>query len=294
MSFLKHLQSTIGLILRHPENKGRPISALCRIVWWQIRKRTFGAMTIRIAGGRLFKVMPDSKFSSLVYYTRLPDWEEMDFLLRILRDGDGFLDIGANVGFYTMLASSQIRAEHIWAFEPNPKNIEVLNDQLRLNCLSGIHVFPFALADREGTAQFAAANRETGSLSSASSSGTFQVNVRRLDDLVASVDLPPVCFAKIDVEGGEIGALRGCPDLLSSQKIKVWLLEVSAKNQRLHGHTLEELLQIFISTGYSFYRWEPQSAQLIPLGTSLPDGLANVIACHSDGEWLRTRLGNIG
>jgi hypothetical protein len=69
--------------------------------------------------------MPDSKFSSLVFYTKLPDWDEMNFLLRVLRPGDGFVDIGANVGFYTLLASARCSSDCIWAAEALPRNIEV-------------------------------------------------------------------------------------------------------------------------------------------------------------------------
>ena len=167
MHSLSELRWLVGCVVDHPSNRGHRARAFCRFVWWQLRKRmTNAAAFVRVGQTRRFKVVCDSAFSSMVVYNGLPEWDEMRFLLRILRPTDGFIDIGANVGFYTVLASTIIADGPLLAFEANPRNLDVLRDQVALNKLAKAEIFGTALGNATGELSFMDSGRETGSSAS--------------------------------------------------------------------------------------------------------------------------------
>src|SRR5438552_12097044 len=118
---------------------------------WQMRKRISNKpQIIRVGMNRKFLAVTDSAFSSLVIYKRLPDWNESHFLLRFLRSSDNFLDIGANVDFYSVLASTIIKGGEIIAIEANPRNADIIRQQIELNHLKSARVLEVALSNFVG------------------------------------------------------------------------------------------------------------------------------------------------
>lgn len=278
----------LKFIWKHPANRHGKIAAVVRFFRWQIRKRVWKKpIIVDVNGRRRFKIICDSKFSSLVYYNRLPDWDEMNFLLRFLREGDGFVDIGANVGFYSILASTVVKAADIHAIEANPSNFSVLADQFVLNGMKGVHLHPVAVSSSEGTVRFSAAERETGAISR--EPGGFSVPCRTMDNLLGAAFRAEIVVAKMDVEGAETEVLRGAPGLLARKTIPVWLFELSENNLKRGGSSCDELLAIFAQHGYRFYAWDEDSRKLVQ---ATPHGkdIANWIACSSR-ELLEARLG---
>ena len=289
-SSARDLRNVLFHIVTHTGNRKHRVFALLRFVYWQLRKRVLRrSMTITTSFGMRFKIVRDSKFSSLVYYTGLPDWDEMQFLLRVLRRSDGFIDIGANVGFYTLIAGSKVDENLIWAVEPVERNLVVLYEQLELNQLKRVNVIPFTLSHTSGSVLFGGEDRETGGICDMRTGNEEIVEARRLDELIADKDLPAVVFAKIDVEGGEMDVLRGSTRLLQSPKIAVFLFELSEENLRKRGHTSEDLLKMWERFGFRFYCWNEFRKSLREIDPRLTKN-PNVIACRKDINWLHGRL----
>jgi FkbM family methyltransferase len=214
----------------------------------------------------------------------------MNFLLRALRASDGFLDIGANVGYYTVLASTRVAPEAIWAVEAHPDNVKVLTEQLRLNRLEAVSVLARALGAISGQVRFSADARETGSVTERSDASTFVVEMCTLDSWLEPRARPPVIFAKIDVEGSELEVLAGASGLLGAGAVAVWLFELSAPNLARHGRTAADLVGCFARHGYDFYLWN-ESDRTIEAVNPLEHTEANFIACRRPLTWLRERLG---
>jgi FkbM family methyltransferase len=128
-----------------------------------------------------------------------------------IRSGDVVYDVGANAGFFTLLASKLAGANGtVYAFEPLPRNLEILEEHLRLNATANVHVFPLAVSDRSGQARFATGrNPAMGGLSGG---GGIEVTTASLDEI--RQDLRPPSFIKMDIEGGESAALAGAAALL--------------------------------------------------------------------------------
>ncbi len=133
---------------------------------------------------------------------------------RLLRPGAVFYDVGANVGFYSLLAAK--KGCRVFAFEPSPRNILMLKQHIALNHLN-IEAIEAAVADRDGNAVFdAGPNSSMGALRD---SGGLQVKVVSLD----SLELPPPDFVKIDIEGGEYSALMGATRVIKENKPTIFL-----------------------------------------------------------------------
>ena len=125
--------------------------------------------------------------------------------------GHVFFDIGAAVGYYTVLAAPLVgRQGRVVAFEPDPKNAAFLRQHVAINDLSNVDVRQAAIGNTNGFARFTGGSGSgTGRLAD---SGTTVVEVCRLDDLISQIGLPT--HMKIDVEGAELDLLHGARQTL--------------------------------------------------------------------------------
>jgi FkbM family methyltransferase len=153
------------------------------------------------------------------------------------------LDIGANVGFFTLLASRLVGdAGHVFAFEPLPRNLYYLERHVRLNELTNVHIEAVAIAARSGNASFRTAPH--ASMGGLRDDGNLQVVTASLDNLVAEDRIPTPDFIKMDIEGAESEALRGASKLLSGSPLTVVL--------STHGYEQHELCSAFLkNVGFS-------------------------------------------
>jgi len=154
-----------------------------------------------------------------------------------IRPGATVFDIGANVGYYTLLASQQAGSQgKIFAFEPLQENLSFLKSHIELNGLTNVTVCEDALSDNNGIARFdRGPSRSEGKLTS---NGQIEVTTRTLDDLIEKEKLPlPDCM-KIDVEGAELQVLLGAKALLSRASPIIFL---ALDNPNDHRHCCELL-----------------------------------------------------
>ncbi len=162
-----------------------------------------------------------------------------------LREGGSFFDVGANAGFFTVLAAKRVGERGCCvAFDPDPANVESISEQLQLNGFSWCRVEAVAVSDSQGFATFAVPTpgSSTARLSADSNLGTsLTVPTATLDELATKWGIPDV--VKIDIEGAEVLALRGAAELLKAGKTQ-WLIEV-------HGPEEErEVREIFETSGH--------------------------------------------
>ncbi|HLM66817.1 MAG TPA: FkbM family methyltransferase, partial [Longimicrobium sp.] len=129
-----------------------------------------------------------------------------------IRPGGTVLDVGANVGYYTLLASVLAGdAGRVHAFEPEPRNAEFLRRHAAINRRANVTVRQAAVSDRAGTARFDfGSGSGTGRLAHA---GAIEVRTLRLDDYCTEHGLAPTAV-KIDVEGAEVAVLEGARGML--------------------------------------------------------------------------------
>jgi FkbM family methyltransferase len=139
-----------------------------------------------------------------------------------IRPGATVFDVGANAGFFTLLASKLAGdSGSVYAFEPLPRNLEFLERHIRLNALANVHVEALAIAAASGEAHFRIAQH--ASMGGLDEGGELRVVTASLDDLIASGRAARPDFIKMDIEGAESNALRGAKELLGGRPLTIAL-----------------------------------------------------------------------
>jgi FkbM family methyltransferase len=150
-------------------------------------------------------------------------------------------DIGANVGYFSLLAAVLVGQEgRVFAFEPLPRNLDFLRRHVALNGLEDVvQILPVAVSENSGEAAFdLGASSAMGHLAER---GEITVEMAALDDLVKSGELPPPDFMKVDVEGAEYAALKGAQYLLERYRPVLFL---DTHQREAHQPTIELLQQL--------------------------------------------------
>ena len=193
------------------------------------------------------------------------DPNELAFVDRFLRPGMTFLDIGANDGLYTTLASKCVGPHGaVWAFEPSSRELSRLERNLELNHLT-VRVFPLALADSNEPAELKVApygheglNTLGSFVHEIDSGGAEKVQLARLDDILVQNPLAHLDFIKLDVEGAELRVLKGAATTLQRYR-PVILFEVSDAALRQQSSSAADLAGFLRAQNYDLYMFDPSS-----------------------------------
>jgi FkbM family methyltransferase len=129
--------------------------------------------------------------------------------------------VGANVGYYTLIAARQCRNGQVFSFEPLPSNVDFLKRHLSLNHVRNVNVFEAAVGNTDGTAFFQTSS--SNSMGHIASQGNLEVRLMTLDGLIRRGEAMPPDVIKMDIEGAEYDALCGAIHLLKQKRPKLFL-----------------------------------------------------------------------
>lgn len=290
---MRHVLDTLRLILDHPANEGRGVAALGRYAYWQLRKRlSRRPMDLSYHGFVLPGYFDSHAASAAYYFSGYTDYWEMKFICDYLRPGDSFLDIGANIGLYALLAASRIGSNgHVDAFEPADVPAGRLMEVVSRNQLDAVvSVHRLAAADRTGEMEFGFAVDDCES------------HVRRPDELggaltaVPAVRLDDVCegtqyaMAKLDIEGYEPFALKGASRMLAQGNPPVMQIEMAGYS-KLFGVSTAAFIEQLSGRGYDCATYDPDACELKSITRPWETGLQNVLAVYRQARTdVQTRL----
>jgi len=194
-------------------------------------------------------------------YFGLYDQAETSLMSKLLSAGDVFLDIGANVGYYSLHASHLVgETGQVHAFEPIPNNAERILSTIQRNEIKNVRVNQVAVGESDGTLELYLGDNELGNSGWASivpsnrRPNLIHVPKLSIDQYVADNDIESIRLIKLDVEGAEPEAIAGmqaqlqrvdAPDLLC--EVNPWLLE----KRELDSTSITLPLA---SLGYQLYR----------------------------------------
>lgn len=190
------------------------------------------------------------------------EWKQQSVFEKLVEPASIVFDIGAHVGFYTLLASVLVGpAGRVFAFEPVPANIRYLRRHLDLNNIKNVTVIEAAIADRRGSACFdLGPSRSMGHFSS---DGRLQVETLALDDLLSTGKLPVPDHIKIDVEGAEVMVLSGAKRVLAEFRPTLYLSTDT-------GDTHKQCCRLLASLGF----------ELQPIDGKNLDEAYEILACR--------------
>jgi FkbM family methyltransferase len=171
---------------------------------------------------------PEDKRIAPVEIMNFGHYETPDYSMvrRIVPEGGTVLDVGANIGFYTLSLCRQVRNVRVHSFEPIPKTFALLQEHVKINQAANATIHNFGFSDREEIKTFyyypeGSGNASSANLSEGASVRTITCQVKRLDDFVQNSGLH-VDFIKCDVEGAEIFVFRGAMATLKRDRPAVF------------------------------------------------------------------------
>jgi FkbM family methyltransferase len=181
--------------------------------------------------------------------------EDLRLFLSLISPGMTVMDLGANVGMYTMLAARRVgSAGRVHAFEPTPAVCEKLRQNVELNGLSNVCVSQVAVSDVRGVATFFMGDDSDQNSLSNTTGAAIEVQTITLDDYLAAENVGDVSLMKIDIEGAEVKALEGARRLLSSERAPLLMIEFNPDALRAAGTSEIALKGLLEGHGYACHK----------------------------------------
>jgi FkbM family methyltransferase len=205
---------------------------------------------IKAIGGEM--VLDDCPVSKRLQKIGIYEPLETALFKRTLKPSDVFLDIGAHIGYYSLIASKIIKTGMIHAFEPYVDSHELLMENLALNKCDNVDTHLVAVKDKAGmeSLYIDEKNKGNNSLYSQKDCDEITVETIKLDDMFAG---QKVDFVKIDTQGLEIEVLIGMQDVIKNNKLKI-IIEYYPYGLRRMGHKGIDFFRMLNALGFDIYK----------------------------------------
>ncbi len=219
-------------------------------------------LTTQLRGYPLrIRYRPSTYMGWFIYYRGIYEEGLVHALTHLLRPGMGFVDVGANIGMYSIIAAHLVgHAGQVLAVEPQQQPAALLRDNVRNNGLPNVLVLPIAAARTDGTAvlhQVSRSNDGQATLQVLPNEPTFgegePVQCRTLAGVLAEHDMKREYGVKIDVEGAELDVLLGLDTYLQTNPPAFILIEVIDHHLRRFGATAPDVFTYLWRCGYNIH-----------------------------------------
>ncbi|HKP72261.1 MAG TPA: FkbM family methyltransferase [Pyrinomonadaceae bacterium] len=193
---------------------------------------------------------------------------ETELLRKLVKPGDTVLDIGANIGYYTLILAELVGATgKVYAFEPEPTNFELLRRNVELNGYKNVVLVRKATSNKNGSLRLYLCedNKAMHRVyeSHYCGDGYVEIEAVRLDDYFAGRD-ERIDFIKIDIEGAEYAALEGMQTLLRKNSRAKLVTEYTPLAIKEFGVEPQEYLRLLKDFGFEFQRIDETNNRVEP------------------------------
>ena len=280
--------SILRFIINHPLNKGNKMKAISRFVKWQFS-------TMLSPYPIIYQFTDKSKLiikkgmagATGNLYCGLHEYQEMLFLLHFLKESDLFVDIGANIGSYTILASAHINAYTI-AIEPEPFTFaHLLNNVFINNIQRKVRALNIALGSYIGEINFSNTHDTTNHVSTDVDKDVISVMINTLDNILNEEKMP--ILLKIDLEGFETEVLKGACKTLENKDLKVIIIELNGSGKR-YGYDETLIHQKLVELDFKPYIYNPMNRTIIKINNF--NSLSSNTIYIRDTVYVESRLKN--
>ena len=267
---------TLSYIARHPLASKRPIHAFYRYAWWQVSSRLQDEIEFDWIEGSKLLVKRGMTGATGNIYCGLHEFADMAFLLHLLRPDDLFVDVGANIGSYSILASAVCGAGAI-AIEPDPGTMAALKRNIELNGqVERVERVQAALGAVKGTGRFTIGRDTMNQIADQEDEASQEVELLTLDEVVGQKD---PTLIKMDVEGYEAEVVAGGLSTLASDSLLAIISENADKPVR---DPIE-------ANGFRLCSYRPYSREIVLDANSEPRSTNNFLFVR-DIEAVRARV----
>jgi FkbM family methyltransferase len=213
------------------------------------------ACGVKTASGTIFVDLSDIRFLQVLQEV-IEESSEHRILRALLKPGDTFVDIGANHGSYSLIASQIVGSNGlVVAFEPQQHLAALIQRSLHATSASEFKVISAGCSDHVGKAEFFIPAHASGSagvfaqFSAAGQHRTTMIELTTLDGELAKLPVRGSLFLKLDVEGSEYNALKGARETLVRHHPAI-LMELNPSSAQASGHSVQQLLDLLSELGY--------------------------------------------
>jgi FkbM family methyltransferase len=281
------LARTISHLLEHPLNRNRKTAALFNYVKWQLGSRLMPRKVLFdwVEGTKL-SVQPGDHGLVGNVCCGLVEFEDMSYVLHLVKPEDLFIDVGANAGTFTILACKARGASGI-CFEPVPSTFARLEENLQVNGLSDrVEAFNMGVADKDGHLAFSSDLNLVNHVltDDEPKSDSIEVEVKSLDSVLEGRN-PSIL--KIDVEGFEAAVINGADRVLSNPSLQSVIMELRGHGDH-YGFDETAILRKMLDYGFATQTYEPFSRELNSLDGKIST-LGNTLFTRNE-DLIRERV----
>jgi FkbM family methyltransferase len=219
---------------------------------WTLKQLLHREIDFRTPDGTRFVSMPNNFSSFIVYIANDRDPGIQAFIRRNVRRGGTFVDVGANIGTYTVRAGQLVGAEgRVVAIEAHPFIFGFLKRNVIINGLSNTVVVHAAVGAQAGVVTMSYRDNNPGEthVSVDAALRGEQVSVQSLDQLLAKLGVVTVDYLKIDVEGFELPVLKGARETIAGSRNLIVQTEMYERHTARYGHSAESVAGLLFQYG---------------------------------------------
>jgi FkbM family methyltransferase len=192
-----------------------------------------------------------SSLSMNMFIDRFFIQNDINLIDNNLNLGNTFIDIGANIGTWSLYASNIVGVSGtILCFEPHPKNYNFLSQNIKLNNFNNIQTFNFGLSDSDTLLNFTNTFDTMNHVSDSKSNNTIIVPVKKLDDFTKNFNI--IDLIKIDVEGYELFVLKGA--IATLRKTKKIIFESDSRLQNNYNYKTTDIINFLKNENFVIYK----------------------------------------
>tara|TARA_B100000242_G_scaffold266614_1_gene215571 strand:+ start:1991 stop:2923 length:933 start_codon:yes stop_codon:yes gene_type:complete len=261
-SIIKKIKNFLFVVkssLNHPLNKNMKIKTIFKIISFFFKKRINPKKKIIISwvdNSKFIYTNNDPQLKWNIYHG-LSDFEGMMFLLHVLRSDNTFIDVGSNIGTYTVLASKVIGSKSI-SFEPHPVTFEKLKKNIFLNSIKkSVIAISKGIGSEISKKKFSNFTGDKGPLNRVSTGlkndNDIDIDFSTLD---TEININSEYLIKIDVEGYEYHVLKGGKKILENKKLIGIIIETNSMVKK-YGYDNEEVANFMNSFGLFPIKYDP-------------------------------------
>lgn len=223
--------------------------------------RSIGLMqriyTRMIEPGLKIEVIPEDHIQQQLFWYGVYEAEAVTTWQQLCKADSVVLDIGANIGYYSLLAAAIAKQGKVYAFEPIPSLQQRIRRNMVLNRFQNIHLVPAAASDRDGKVKMHVAAADNIGMSGLRpqenfSGETIEVNAIRIDDWAVKYNIGKIDLVKIDTEGAEWLVLQGMVETLKRYRPAV-IIEVMDELLRLFDRSAKDIYGYFEELNYEAF-----------------------------------------
>jgi len=225
-------------------------------LWWGYRFQPEPAVTTLRSGAKI-QVTHADHLQLLIYYLGTFESYCLPFLRTCAGKGGTVVDVGANIGFYTLESAIAVGSRgRVISIEAAPRHLESLRQNLELNNMKNVSVVGAAVGDAVGQATLTLPrgdNLGMFTLGEVEGEETYSVTINTIDDLLEKQGVQSVSLVKMDIEGSEFRALRGAAKTFQKFRPSL-LIELNDLALRRCGSSSQAVRDLLKEMGYRGWR----------------------------------------